>query len=111
MGALWRSARYYEGDRKLNTSETQFELFESQLAEWKVQVVKLEAKAAGADDEAKPAYVREVNELKAKFSKTEKQYNEARKAQKGTLPDTMDGLSSAGRDLGHAVGKPIRRFG
>lgn len=95
----------------MNTSETQFEKFESQLAEWKVQVEKLEAKVADAGAEAKPAYLREVDELKAKFSKTEKQYNEASKAQKGASPDDMDGLSSAWCDFGHAVGKAVGRFG
>ncbi|MFT7448596.1 MAG: cytochrome c556 [Glaciecola sp.] len=95
----------------MNTSETKFEKFESQLAEWKVQVAKLEAKVAEAGAEAKPAFLREVDELKEKFSKTEKHYIEASKAQKGTSPDDMDGLSSAWHDLGHAVGKAVGRFG
>lgn len=95
----------------MNTSETKFEKFESQLAEWKIQVAKLEAKVAEAGTEAKPAFLREVDELKEKFSKTEKQYIEASKAQKGASPDDMDGLSSAWHDLGHAIGKAVGRFG
>ena len=52
----------------MTTSDIQFEKFDRQLAEWKAQVAKLEAKAAGAAAEAKPAYLREVEELKEKFA-------------------------------------------
>lgn len=91
--------------------EPQFEKFESQLAEWKVQVAQLEAKAAGAAAEAKPAYLREVEELKEKFAKTEKQYQDVRKAQKDAASDVIDGLSSTWHELGVAVGKAMGRFG
>ena len=95
----------------MTTSDVQFEKFESQLAEWKAQVAKLEAKAADAVAEAKPAYLREVEELKEKFAKTEKQYDDARKAQKSAASDVMDGLNSAWHDLGVAVGKAMGRCG
>ncbi|WP_138936656.1 hypothetical protein [Roseovarius arcticus] len=95
----------------MTTSDVQFEKYESQLAEWRAQVAKLEAKAAGAAVEAKPAYLRDVEELKEKFAKSEKQYDEARKAQKDTSPDVMDGLKSTWQDLGVAVGKAMGRFG
>lgn len=111
MGALWRAARSQKGDKYMIYSEAQFEKFESQLAEWKAQVAQLEAKAADAAAEAKPAYLREVEELKEKFAKTEKQYDDARKAQKGASSDAMDGLKSAWHDLGVAVGKAMGRFG
>jgi hypothetical protein len=51
-------------------SEIQFEKFESQLAKWKAQIAQLEAKAADAAAEAKPAYLREVEELKEKMQRT-----------------------------------------
>jgi predicted nucleic acid-binding Zn-ribbon protein len=92
-------------------SESQFEKFESQLAEWKAQVAQLEAKAADAAAEAKPAYLREVEELKEKFAKSEKQYDDVRKAQKNPSSDVMDGLKSAWHDLGVSVGKAMGRFG
>jgi predicted nucleic acid-binding Zn-ribbon protein len=111
MGALWRSGRYHEGDKHMTTTEVQFEKFESQLAEWKAQVVKLEAKAAGAAAEAQPAYLREVEELKEKFAKTEKQYDDVRKAQKDASSDVIDGLKFAWHELGVAVGKAMGRFG
>ncbi|MEH6830014.1 MAG: hypothetical protein V7661_04160 [Sulfitobacter sp.] len=95
----------------MGTLDVQFEKFESQLAERKTQVAKLEAKAAGAAAEAKPAYLREVEELKEKFAKTEKQYDDARNAQKGASSDVMDGLKSGWHDLGVAVGKAMGRFG
>ena len=111
MGALWRPGRYQQGDEHMTTSDAQFEKFESQLAEWKAQVAKLEAKAADAAAEAKPAYLREVEELKEKFAKTEKQYDDARKTQKDASSDVMDGLKSTWHDLGVAVGKAMGRFG
>jgi cytochrome c556 len=95
----------------MNASETKFEKFESQLVEWKVQVAKLEAKVADAGTEAKPAFLREVDELKEKFSKTEKQYIEASKVKTDASPDDMDGLSSAWHDFGRAIGKVVGRFG
>jgi len=63
MGALWRSGRYHQGDRHMNTPETKFEKFESQFAEWKAQIAKLETQAAEAGAEAKPAFLREVDGL------------------------------------------------
>lgn len=95
----------------MNTSETELEKFESQLAEWKSQITKLETQVEKAGSEAKPAFLREVDELKEKFSKTEKQYIEASTAQTGASPDDMDGLSSAWRDFGRAIGKVVGRFG
>ncbi|MFT7106647.1 MAG: putative nucleic acid-binding Zn-ribbon protein [Yoonia sp.] len=95
----------------MTTSEVQFEKFESQLAEWKAQVAKLEAKSAGAGAEAMPAYLREIDELKEKFAKTEKQYDDVRKAQESASSDVMDGLKSTWHDLGVAVGKAMGRFG
>lgn len=95
----------------MNTLDVQFEKFESQLVEWKAQVAQLEAKAAGAGAEAMPAYLRDIEELKEKFAKTEKQYNDARKTQKDASSDVMDGLKSAWHDLGVAVGKAMGRFG
>ena len=95
----------------MTTSDIQFEKFDRQLAEWKAQVAKLEAKAAGAAAEAKPAYLREVEELKEKFAKSQKQYDDVRKAQKGASSDVMDGLKSAWHDLGVAVGNAKDRFG
>ncbi len=92
-------------------SDVQFEKFESQLAEWKAQVAQLEAKAAGAAAEAKPAYLREVEELKEKFAKTQKQYDDARKAQESASSDAIDGLKLTWHDLGVAVGKAMGRFG
>jgi multidrug resistance efflux pump len=92
-------------------SEAQFEKFESQLAEWKAQVAQLEAKAAGAAAEAKPAYLREVEELKEKFAKSQKQYDDVRNAHESATSDAMDGLNSAWHDLGVAVGKAMGRFG
>lgn len=91
--------------------DTQFEKFENQLTEWKAQVAKLEAKAAGAAAEAKPAYLRDVEELKEKFAKSEKQYDDARKALKDTSSDVMDGLKSTWEDLSFAVGKAMGRLG
>jgi hypothetical protein len=111
MGAHWRSGRYQQGDKYMVYSEVQFEKFESQLAEWKAQVSQLEAKAAGAAAEAKPAYLREVEELKEKFAKSEKQYIDARKTQESASLDDMDGLKSTWHDLGAAVGKAMGRFG
>ncbi|SFF23113.1 hypothetical protein ROE7235_03578 [Roseibaca ekhonensis] len=92
-------------------SEAQFEKFESQLAEWKAQVAQLEAKAAGAAAEAKPAYLREVEELKEKFAKSQKQYDDVRKAQENGATDDLSGLQSTWHDLGVAVGKAMGRFG
>lgn len=94
----------------MNTLDVQFEKFESQLAEWKAQVAKLEAKASGAGAEAMPAYLRDIEELKEKFAKTEKQYDDARKTQKDASSDVMNGLKSAWHDLGVAVGKAMGRF-
>jgi multidrug resistance efflux pump len=111
MGAHWRSGRYQQGDKYMVYSEAQFEKFESQLAEWKAQVAQLEAKAAGAPAEAKPAYLREVEELKEKFAKSEKQYQDVRSAQKDASSDVMDGLKSSWHNLGVAVGKAMGRFG
>ena len=79
----------------MNASETKFEKFESQLAEWKVQVAKLEAKVADAGTEAKPAFLREVDELKEKFSKTEKQYIEASKVKTDASPDDIGSIHSS----------------
>jgi regulator of replication initiation timing len=111
MGALWRSARYQQGDKYMIYSEAQFEKFENQLAEWKAQVGQIEAKAADAAAEAQPAYLREVEELKEKFAKSEKQYGDARKTQESASPDAMDELKSTWHDLGVAVGKAMGRFG
>jgi hypothetical protein len=55
--------------------------------------------------------LREVEALKEKFAKSEKQYEEARKAQKDASADVMDGLKSAWHDLGVAVGRAKGRFG
>jgi hypothetical protein len=95
----------------MTTSDVQFEKFEIQLAKWKAQFAKFEARAARAGAEAKPAYLRRVEELKVKFAKTERQYDDARKAQKGASSDVMDGFRSAWHDLGVAVGKAMGRFG
>ena len=92
-------------------SDAQFEKFESQLAEWRAQAAQLEAKAAGADAEAKPAYLRKVEKLKEKFTKSQKQYGDTRKAQEGASSDAMDGLKSTWHDLGVAVGKAMGRLG
>jgi chromosome segregation ATPase len=111
MDVPWRSGRYHQGDKHMTTSDVQFEKFESQLAELKAQVAKLEAKAADAGAEAMPAYLREIDELKEKFAKTEKQYDDVRKAQESASADVMDGLKSTWHDLGVAVGKAMGRFG
>jgi cytochrome c556 len=95
----------------MNTPETKLEKFESQLAEWKVQIAKLETQVEKAGSEAKPAFLREVDELKEKFSKTEKQYIEASTPQTDASPDDIDGLSSAWHDFGRTIGKVVSRFG
>jgi regulator of replication initiation timing len=111
MRAHWRSGRYKQGDKYMIYSEAQFVKFESQLAEWKAQVAQLEAKAADAATEAKPAYLREVEELKEKFAKSKKQYDDVRKEQKNAEPDDLNGLKSTWHDLGVAVGNAMGRFG
>ncbi|QCO55500.1 hypothetical protein EOK75_06875 [Pseudorhodobacter turbinis] len=94
----------------MNTSDVQFEKFDSQFAEWKTQVANLEAKAAGASEEAKPAYLRDVEDLKEKFAKTQKQYDDVCKMQEGASSEAMDSVNSALHDLGVAVGKAMARF-
>jgi hypothetical protein len=55
--------------------------------------------------------LREVEELKEKFAKSQKQYDDTRKAQEGASSDAMDGLKSTWHDLGVAVGKAMGRLG
>ena len=94
----------------MTTSDVQFAKLESQLADWKLQVVKLETAAEDVAAEAKPAYLREIEALKTQFAASQKQYDDAHNAQKSASSDTMDGLNAAWHDLGVAVGKAMGRF-
>jgi phage host-nuclease inhibitor protein Gam len=94
----------------MTTSDVQFAKLESQLADWKLQVVKLETAAEDVAAEAKPAYLREIQELKLKFAASQKQYDDVRKAHESMTTEVMTGLKTTWHDLGVAVGKAMGRF-
>jgi phage host-nuclease inhibitor protein Gam len=94
----------------MTTSDVQFAKLESQLADWKLQVVKLETAAEDVAAEAKPAYLREIQELKLKFAASQKQYDDVRKAHESASSDVVTGLKATWHDLGVAVGKAMSRF-
>jgi len=105
-----RALQSDKGDNTMNTTEINIDKLQSQLDAWKADVAKLEARARSANADAQLAYLREVDDLKAKYAEAETKLDQLRKAQKGASSDVMDGITSAWRDLGNAVSKAASRF-
>ena len=91
-------------------TEINFEKLQGQLDQWKAEIDKIEAKAVSASADAKLSYMREVENLKAKYAEAEAQLDDIRSAQEQASSDIMDGMTAAWSNLGDAVQKAFKRF-
>jgi FtsZ-binding cell division protein ZapB len=73
------------------------------MDEWNAEIDKLEAKGNQAAGDAKLAYQKQIEELKAKRSKAEQKTSELRQASGDAWEDLKDGVEEAWNSLGEAV--------
>lgn len=82
----------------------------SQLAEWKAEIDKLEAKASGTGSDAQIEYYKQINELKSMYNAANDKLDELNKAGDDAWEDLKAGIDSAWDSLGGAIKSAASRF-
>jgi len=83
---------------------------EARLDEWKAEIDKLKAKAAGAEADAQLQYEKEIDNLQKRQAEARQKLEELRKAGDDAWEDMKAGIENAWSELQDAMGKATARF-
>jgi len=83
---------------------------EARLDEWKAEIEKLKAKAAGAEADAQLQYEKEIDNLQKRQAEARQKLEELRKAGDDAWEDMKAGIENAWSELQDAMGKATARF-
>ena len=82
----------------------------TKLDEWNAEIDKLEAKSRQVEADAKKAYQKQIETIKAKRSETKEYLDQMRQAGESAWLDVKDGLENAAASLGEAIRSAQSRF-
>ncbi len=83
---------------------------EARLDEWKAEIDKLKAKAAGAEADAQLQYEKEIDNLQKRQAKAREKLKELRNAGDDAWEDMKAGMENAWSELQDAMGRATTRF-
>jgi hypothetical protein len=94
----------------MSIKESYVKKIEAQLAEWKVEIDKLKAKADKAEADAQIQYYKQIEDIRVKQEAARKKLDELKEAGEDAYEDLKAGLDNTLKILGSAVESAISRF-
>jgi hypothetical protein len=92
------------------TRDAYLQKLKGKMDEWNAEIDKLEAKGNQAAGDAKLAYLKRIEDLKAKRAKAEQKTAELRQAGGDAWEDLKNGVEDAWNALGEAVKSAAARL-
>lgn len=94
----------------MSTRDAYVEKLKAKLDEWKAALERFEAKANGAEADAKIEYDEQIRELKGQREEAERQLRELEHAREDAWRDMRNGLESAWKRIETAFSDAKGRF-